>query len=217
MNPIQAGFGRLFHTFKEIRKYRQLLIFLMAFLFYNDGIGSIIKLATIYGTEIGIEQSDLIGALIMVQFVGIPFAFAFGWLAQRIGAKNSIYIALIVYTFISIGGYFMSQGWHFWLLGIGVASVQGGSQALSRSLYSSMVPRSQSSEFFGFFSVSSKFAGIMGPLLFAIVSQLAGSSRLSIVSLLVFFVGGMFMLSKVDIEEGQRVAREVDAKFEQMG
>ena len=214
MNPLQAGFGRLRRTITKIRQYRDLLIFLIAFLFYNDGIGTIIKMATIYGTEIGIGQTDLIGALVLTQFAGIPFAFAFGWLANVIGVKRSIYLALIIYTFISIAGYFMSEAWHFWGLAFAVATVQGGSQGLSRSVYSSMVPRSQSSEFFAFFSVSAKFAGILGPILFAVISQLAGSSRLSIVALLVFFVGGIMILSQVDIEEGQRVAQEEDAKFQ---
>ena len=214
MNPLQAGFGRLRRTITKIRQYRQLLIFLIAFLFYNDGIGTIIKMATIYGTEIGIGQTDLIGALVLTQFAGIPFAFAFGWLANVIGVKRSIYLALIIYTFISIAGYFMSEAWHFWGLAFAVATVQGGSQGLSRSVYSSMVPRSQSSEFFAFFSVSAKFAGILGPILFAVISQLAGSSRLSIVALLVFFVGGIMILSQVDIEEGQRVAQEEDGNFQ---
>jgi UMF1 family MFS transporter len=213
-NPVTAGFARLRHTFGEIRQYRQLLLFLIAFLLYNDGIGTIIKMATVYGTEIGIGQTDLIGALVLTQFAGVPFSFAFGWLAKRIGAKNGIYLSLIVYTLISIGGYFMAEAWHFWALALAVATVQGGSQGLSRSLYGSMVPRSQSSEFFGFFSVSSKFAGILGPFLFAVVAQLAGSSRLSIVSLLVFFIGGMLILTKVDIAEGQRVARLEDRQFE---
>jgi UMF1 family MFS transporter len=212
-NPIQAGFGRLVETFREIRQYRQLLIFLIAFWLYNDGIGTIIKMATIYGTEIGIGQTDLIGALILTQFAGIPFAFAFGGLARRIRAKPSIYLALAVYTLISIAGYFLSQAWQFWALAFAVATVQGGSQALSRSLYGSMIPRAQSSEFFGFFSVSSKFAGILGPFLFALVGQLTGSSRLSIVSLIVFFIGGALILTRVDVEEGQRVARLEDAKF----
>ena len=214
IHPILAAFARLRRTFSKIRQYRQLLIFLIAFLFYNDGIGTIIKMATIYGTEIGIGQSDLIGALVLTQFAGIPFTFAFGWLANAIGVKRSIYLALIIYTFISIGGYFMSEAWQFWGLAFAVATVQGGSQGLSRSLYSSMVPASQSAEFFGFLSVSAKFAGILGPLLFALVSQFMGSSRFSIVALLVFFIGGIMILSQVDIEEGQRVAREEDAKFQ---
>ncbi|MFQ5593303.1 MAG: MFS transporter [Anaerolineae bacterium] len=213
LNPITAGFRRLRETFDEIRQYRQLLIFLIAYWLYNDGIGTIIKMATIYGTEIGIGQTDLIGALILTQFAGIPFAFAFGGLARRIGAKPSIYLALAVYTLISIAGYFLSQAWQFWALAFAVATVQGGSQALSRSLYSSMIPRAQSSEFFGFFSVSAKFAGILGPFLFAVVGQLTGSSRLSIISLIIFFIGGALILTRVDVDEGQRVARLEDAKY----
>ncbi|RME51756.1 MAG: MFS transporter, partial [Caldilineae bacterium] len=214
INPVTAGFQRLSKTFHEIQRYRQLLIFLFAFWVYNDGIGTIIKMATIYGAEIGIGQLDLIGTLLMTQFVGIPFSFAFGWLAKRWGTKRSIYLGLAVYTLISIGGYFMSAGWHFWLLGFMVGTVQGGSQALSRSLYGAMTPKARTAEFFGFYGMSSKFAGIVGPLLFAVVGQIAGSSRLSIVSIIIFFVVGGLLLSRVDEEEGIRVAKAEDAAAE---
>lgn len=207
-NPIVAGFSRLGITFRELTKYRELLKFLVAFWLYSDGIGTIIKMATIYGAEIGIGQLDLIGTLLMVQFVGIPFSFAFGWLAKKIGTKQSIYLSLLVYTLISIGGYFMSTAIHFWMLGFAVAIVQGGSQALSRSLFGRMVPKSKSAEFFGFFSVSAKFAGIAGPFLFAVVGAYMGSSRLSIVSLIIFFLLGAILLSRVDEKEGIRVADE---------
>ncbi len=209
--PLRASFRRLRETFREIRQYRDLFKFLIAFWFYNDGIGTIIKMATIYGTEIGIGQSSLIGALLLVQFVGIPFTFAFGTLAGRIGTRNGLYLALGIYALISVFGYFLSSAWHFWVLALAVGMVQGGAQALSRSLYATMVPRAKSSEFFGFFSVFAKFAGIAGPLLFGLVGQLTGTSRLGILALVVFFLGGMVMLSLVDIEEGRRVARREDA------
>jgi UMF1 family MFS transporter len=207
LNSIQVSFRRLASTFRDIRRYRDLFTFLVAFWFYNDGIGTIIKMATIYGAEIGIGQTTLIGTLLMVQFVGIPFAFFFGWLAKRIGTKPSIYISLLVYTGISIIGYFMSQEWHFWALGFAVATVQGGSQALSRGLFGRLAPKSKSAEFFGFFSVSEKFAGIMGPFLFGLVGQFMGNSRLAIISLIVFFVVGAALLSRVNVEEGIRVAQ----------
>ncbi len=210
-NPFTAGFKRLAVTFKEIKKYKELFKFLVAFWLFNDGIGTIIKMATIYGKEIGIGQTDLIGALLMVQFVGIPFSFAFGWLAKRIGTKRSIYISLSVYFLISIGGYFMESAIHFWILGFAVALVQGGSQALSRSLYGRMVPKAQSAEFFSFFSVSGKLAGMFGPLVFGLVSQVMGNSRLGIVSLVIFFIAGGLLLTRVDEEEGIRVAEEADA------
>lgn len=207
-NPVLVSFTRLGQTFREITLYRELFIFLVAFWFYNDGIGTIIKMATIYGAEIGIGQSTLIGTLLLVQFVGIPFAFLFGWLARKIGTKQSIYLSLLVYTAIAIGGYFLQKEWQFWALGIAVATVQGGSQALSRSLFSRLVPRSKSAEFFGFFSVSEKFAGIVGPFIFAVVGQLMGSSRLSIISLIFFFIVGAVLLSRVNEAEGVRIAEQ---------
>ena len=216
-SPVRAGFGQLRRTFSEVRQYRHLFVFLLAFWLYADGIGTIIKMATVYGATIGIGQQDLIGALVLVQFLGIPFAFAFGSLSDRIGAKRGIFVGLFVYAGVSVGGYFISEDWHFWVLAAVVATVQGGTQALSRSLYSTLVPASKSSEFFSFYSVSSKFAGIFGPLLFSVIGSLTGSSRLSIVSLLVFFVGGMVLLWFVDVEEGRRVARDAQAALDSDG
>ena len=210
-NPIKAGFHRLGETFKEIRKYGDLFKFLVAFWLYNDGIGTIIKMATIYGDEIGIDSTSLIIVLLIVQFVGIPFSFAFGWLAKKIGTKKSIYLALGVYALISIGGYFMSNATHFLILGFAVAMVQGGAQALSRSLYGRMVPKAQSAEFFSFFSVSGKFAGMFGPLVFGLVSQLFQNSRLGIISLIIFFISGGLLLTRVDEEKGIMIAQEADA------
>jgi UMF1 family MFS transporter len=213
VNVLRAGFGRLGRTFRQITRYKQVLIFLVAFWIYNDGIGTIIRMATAYGDEIGIGLTDMTIALIITQFVGIPFSFGFGWLARRLGTKRSILLALAVYTIISIAGFFMQTATHFYILAFMVGTVQGGSQALSRSLYGSMIPKSQSAEFFGFFSTSSKFAGILGPLLFGIVSQLAGGSRLSIVSLIIFFIVGGLILTRVNVEEGIHVAQQEDAEL----
>ncbi len=210
VHPISHGFSRLKATFRDIRQYKQLVLFLLAFWIYNDGIGTIIKMATAYGSEIGIQMTDLIIALIITQFVGFPFALLFGKLAKKIGTKRSILLSLFVYTLICIAGYFMQTALHFYILAFAVGMVQGGSQALSRSLYGAMVPRHKSAEFFGFFSTSSKFAGIAGPLLFGVVSQIAGHSRLSIVALIIFFIVGGYILTKVDVDEGIRVAREAE-------
>jgi UMF1 family MFS transporter len=209
-NPVSAGFRRLHNTFRDLRQYRQLLVFLFAFWIYNDGIGTIIKLATIYGAEIGIGINTLIGTLLMTQFVGIPFSFGFGWLAKRVGNKPCIYIGLIVYTLISICGYFISTAWQFWVLGFMVGTVQGGTQALSRSLYGSMLPRAKTAEFFGFYGMSSKFAGIFGPLVFSIVTQISGTGRVGIIFLAIFFLIGAILLSKVDVKQGIRRATEED-------
>ncbi|HHX63780.1 MAG TPA: MFS transporter [Chloroflexi bacterium] len=211
INPVRAGFARLRNTLGEVRRYRELWKFLIAFWLYSDGIGTIIKMATIYGAEIGIGTADLAGALLLTQVVGVPLTFAFGSLARRLGTKRSIFLALGVYTLISIAGYFMSQAWHFWVLAGMVGTVQGGSQALSRSLFGAMTPKARSGEFYGFFDISSKFAGIAGPLLFGLTATIAGTSRWSIVSLVVFFVAGALLLSRVNETEGIAVARAADA------
>jgi UMF1 family MFS transporter len=208
---VAAGFQRLLRTFRQITRYKQLLVFLVAFWIYNDGIGTIIKMATAYGDEIGIGLTDMIIALIITQFVGIPFSFGFGRLARRLGTKFSILLGLAVYVLISIAGFFMQTALHFYILAFMVGMVQGGTQALSRSLYGTMVPKSQSAEFFGFFSTSSKFAGILGPLVFGLVSQAAGASRLSILAIVGFFIIGGIVLFFVDEDEGRRVALEEDA------
>ncbi|NPV77737.1 MAG: MFS transporter [Anaerolineae bacterium] len=205
-NPLQASFKRLGETFKEIRHYRDLSLFLITFWVYTNGIGTIITMATIYGAEIGIGQTTLIGTLLMVQFLAAPFALLFGWLSKRIGAKRSIYLSLSIYSVIAVAGYFMSKEWHFWALGAAVATVQGGSQALSRSLMGKMMPKSKSAEFYGFFSVFEKFSNIAGPFLFGVVSMLTGHSRLSIVSLILFFLAGIFLLTRVNVERGIQVA-----------
>lgn len=206
IKPIQASISRLASTFKEIRKYKELTKFIGAFWLYNNGIGTIIFMATIYGTELGFSSTTTIGTLLMVQFVAIPFAFLFGWLAKKIGTKRSILLSIFIYTLIAIGGYFLYKEIHFWLLGFAVATVQGGSQALSRSLCGRMMPKSKSAEFFSFFSVSEKIAGTVGPLLFGVVSRIMGGSRLSIVSLIIFFALGGLLLWQVKEKDGIAIA-----------
>jgi MFS transporter, UMF1 family len=210
-SPIRVAFHRLRETFRELRGFRQAFLMLLAFLIYNDGIGTIIKMATIYGSELGIDQTSMILAILVVQFVGIPFTFLFGMLAGRVGAKRSIFVGLLVYTGISILGYYMTTATHFMILAGLVGMVQGGTQALSRSLFASMVPPHKSGEFFGFFAVFEKFAGIAGPAIFAMTIALTGSSRNAILSVIGFFVVGAILLAMVDVEEGRRVAREAEA------
>jgi UMF1 family MFS transporter len=209
-NPVRVAFVRLAETFQELRSYRNAFLLLLAFLIYNDGIQTIIKMATAYGTEIGIGQSALIGAILLVQFVGIPCSFLFGMLAQRIGAKHALFLGLLAYTVISVLGYFMKTALHFYVLAGLVGTVQGGTQALSRSLFASMIPRHKSGEFFGFFSVFEKFAGIFGPLIFAGTIAMTGSSRNAILSVIVFFALGALLLWPVNVDEGQRAARAAD-------
>jgi UMF1 family MFS transporter len=206
-NPVAAAFVRVWETFHELRGYRQAFLMLVAFMLYNDGIQTIIRMAAIYGAEIGINQNAQIEAFVMVQFVGIPCSFAFGALADRIGAKTSIFLALAVYTAISGLAYFMDSAWEFFVLAFLVGMVQGGSQALSRSLFARMIPKHKSSEYFGFFSVFEKFAGIGGPALFALSVDIFGSSRTAVASVILFFIAGGLVLARVNVAEGEAHAR----------
>jgi UMF1 family MFS transporter len=209
--PVGAALAetlrRLSGTFRTLRARRDAALMLLAFLVYNDGIGTIIRMATAYGTEIGIGRGALIGAILLVQLVGIPCTFLFGALAGRIGAKRAILAGLAVYTLVSLVGFAMRTAAHFFVLALLVGLVQGGTQALSRSLFASLVPREQSGELFGFFSVTEKLAGILGPALFAATVAATGSSRNAILSVVAFFAVGALLLTRVDVERGQRAAR----------
>ena len=210
-NAFLTGVQRLSETFHELRRYRNAFILLLAFLLYNDGIQTMIRMATIYGTGIGLPESAMITALLLTQFIGVPCAFAFGAIAQRIGARTAVFAGLAVYVLITILGYFMTTAVHFFALAILVGMVQGGTQALSRSLFASMIPRHKSSEFFAFFSVFERYAGVLGPAIFAFVVERSGSGRSAILAVAVFFVVGAAILAFVDVAEGRRAARAAEA------
>jgi UMF1 family MFS transporter len=212
-NVLAVGFRRFFKALKDIAKFRDLFWFLLTFFVYANGIGTIITMAVAFGTDLGFGTMILIGTLLMVQFVAAPFSILFGKLSKKLGIKKSITLSLLVYTLVAIFGYFMTEEWHFLLLGFGVAMVQGGSQALSRSLVGQLMPKSKTAEFYGFFSVSEKFNTVVGPFVMALITQLTGDGRWGIVSLVIFFVMGIIMLRGVDIDRGIKQARAEDAKM----
>ena len=210
-NPLVSGAHRLVETFHELRRYKQAFLLLTAFLLYNDGIQTIIRMATTYGAEINIDENAMILALLITQFIGVPFAFLFGHIAGRTGAKPAVFGGLAVYAVITVLGYFMKNATHFLALAILVGMVQGGTQALSRSLFASMIPRHKSSEFFAFFGVFERYAGILGPALFAWVVERSGTSRNAILSVIAFFVIGAIILAFVDVDAGRRAARAAES------
>jgi UMF1 family MFS transporter len=205
-HAVRESARRVMETFRELRTYRNAFLMLVAFLLYNDGIQTMIRMAAIYGAEVGIDSNAQIAAFVIVQFVGVPCSFAFGAVADRIGAKPAILISVAVYTGISILGYFMTTEWQFFALAFLVGTVQGGSQALSRSLFARMIPKHKSSEYFGFFSVFEKFAGVAGPAVFAASVTLFGNSRAAVLSIIVFFILGAVVLARVDVAEGEAQA-----------
>jgi UMF1 family MFS transporter len=208
VNGVQATLTQLRTTLTTLRRYKHASLFLLAFLLYNDGISTIIRMAVVYGIEIGIPQRALLTAILLVQFVGLPCAFLFGAIAAKIGTKAAIFLTLAVYSAVSIVSYYMQTALHFYMVAILVGMVQGGSQALSRSLFASMIPRTRSAEFFALFGVCEKFAGLLGPAIFTVMVTASGSSRQAILSVLLFFVLGGILLARVDVVAGQRDASE---------
>ena len=204
---VPAVLATLAGTVRELRKHRPAFLMLIAFLIYSDGIGTVIRMATIYGAEIGIGRGSMITALLVTQVVGVPFTFLFGALGERLGAKRAIFLGLGAYCAITVLVFFMRTPAHFFALAFLVGTVQGGTQALSRSLFSSLIPRNRSGEFFGFFSIADKFAGILGPAVFAATAALTGTSRSAVAAVAIFFVLGGAILAFVDVDAGRRSVR----------
>ena len=203
---IGIAFSRLARTFSEVRRYRNAFILFIAMLLYQDGIQTVIRMASIYGAEVGVDQNAQIAAFVMVQFVGIPCSFLFGMLGTRFGTKRCIFAAIGVYILATSLAYFMTTATEFFLLAFLVATVLGGSQALSRALFSRMVPHDRTSEFFGFYAVSERFATVFGPILFGLSVAITGSSRSALLAIIGLFLAGAFVLSLVDEREGERAA-----------
>lgn len=209
-NPLAVAVTRLKETFRELKHFKQAFLLLVAFLIYNDGIQTIYRMATIIGTAKDFAAETMIAAIALVQFVGIPFAILFGQLASRFGAKRMVLGGIVVYCGITVFGYAMETEGQFIALAVLVGMVQGGCQALSRSLFASMIPAHKSAEFFALFAVGEKFAGIFGPAIFGISIALTGSSQSAILSILVFFAIGGLLLTRVDVEAGRAAAKRAD-------
>lgn len=207
---LMAGFVRLAETFRGLRRFREASLFLAAFLVYSDGINTIVRLGTLYGTELGISTGALVLAVLLVQVVAAPCSLAFGALATRIGVQTAIQWALAAYVVIALVGYTLHGPLGFFLLAGLIGTVQGGSQALSRSLFASLVPRHKAAEFFGFFGVFEKLGSVVGPALFAAALGTTGSARQALLGLVVFFLVGAWLLSRVDVAAGRRAAREAE-------
>jgi len=205
-----AGMRQLAATFHQIRKLRQVMLFLAAYWLYIDGVGTIARMAIDYGLALGFKDSDLILALLITQFVAFPAAIVYGHLGTRFGAKRAVGAGIAVYVAATIWGHYMHSVAEFYGLAIVIGLIQGGVQSLSRSLYAHIIPASRAAEFFGFYNMLGKFAAILGPLLMGFAAIATGSSRAAILAVVVLFAAGAIVLMFVDENEGARVARELE-------
>ena len=195
---VKDGFGAVSKTLRSLKQLKNTAIFLVAYWCYIDGVDTIIRMATDYGTALGFSSSSLIVALLITQFVAFPSALLYNIFGHKVGIKKALLIAIIGYIVIACFGFFMTSEIHFYILAVCIGLFQGGIQALSRSYFSRLIPEGESSQFYGFFNMLGKFAAIIGPLLLGIVTLITGEQRYGILSLILLFVLGGVLLSRVD-------------------
>ncbi len=208
---VALGWRQLVETFHKLSQLRVVGMFLLAYWFYIDGVDTIVKMAVDYGMTLGFSSSTLMTALLMVQFIAFPAALAYNWIASKIGTKQAVMSAVVAYGVITLLGYFMQKESDFYILAVLVALFQGGVQALSRSLYGRIIPERHAAEFYGFYNMLGKFAAVLGPVLMGTVTLMTGSGRIGILSILILFIIGGVLLSRVDFEKGEELAKAYNA------
>jgi len=216
LQTIKSGFKQLKNTFNEIRHLKVVFTFLIAYWLYIDGVDTTVRMAADFGITLGFDSTTIMGALVLVQFIAFFATLFYVKFAEKIGIKNAIYFAIAAYMVIIFSGYFVTEGWHFYIIAGMIGCFQGGIQTLSRSLYARIIPENKSAQYFGFFNMWGKFAAVIGPLLMGSVTLILNntiddhvlSARIGLQSIMILFILGALVLSRVDISEGEKVAKE---------
>ncbi|MCH7321447.1 MFS transporter [Solibacillus sp. MA9] len=212
-NPVGNSFKRLGQTFMQIKDYKIVFTFLIAYFLYIDGVDTIIKMVVPYATSVlGADSLDtfmLLGILLVIQIVAFPFALLYGSLAKKYSTRAMIIVGILTYLVSCIAAFFISEMWHIFVLGVLIGSAQGGVQALSRSYYGKIIPKERSNEFFGFYNIFGKFAAIIGPFLMALTTTLTGAAKYSILSIIPLFILGLlvFLMLPKDATSRPQTAR----------
>ena len=204
---LRGALREIRDNLREVGSHRTVLLFLLAYWLYIDGVDTIVRMAVDYGLAVGFEASDLLAALLLTQIVGFPAALAFGWIGDRLGPKSGILIALGVYTLVVVWAWGMQQRWEFYGLAVMIGLVQGGIQSLSRSLYARLIPAHRAGVFYGVYNMLGKFAAVIGPLLVGLVGVATGSSRAGILAILLLFIGGAVVLRRVRVPGAAEVTK----------
>ncbi len=216
LKRIRRGFQQLRITYHELRQLKMTLLFLVGYWLYIDGVNTVYKMAIFFANRVlELPKESLINALLLTQFVSFPGALFFGWLGKRIGSKLGILIGLLVYTLAVFYAWrWLDSAAGFYKLAIAIGLVQGGVQGLSRSLFARLIPKSKTTEFFGFFSIAGKFATVLGPLMMAAIPLLFAHSdvRDSILVLIILFTAGGYILLKINVKNGMQAARDIESK-----
>lgn len=203
------GLQQVKRTLGEISRYKMLMIFLIGFLIFNDGVMTVISQASVFAkNKFQMDDAALVPVFLMIQFVALPGAVFLGWVANKIGQKNALHICLSIWVLVLISGFLIQEVWQFWVMAAVTALVMGGTQSISRTIMGLMTPESRTGEFFGFFNLSGKAFSMLGPIMFTEILKRTGSPNWAILSLLVFFVVGWAIIAPLNIARGQRDARE---------
>ena len=216
LQTIKSGFKQLKNTFNEIRHLKVVFTFLIAYWLYIDGVDTTVRMAADFGITLGFDSTTIMGALVLVQFIAFFATLFYVKFADKIGIKNAIYFAIAAYMVIIFSGYFVTEAWHFYIIAGMIGCFQGGIQTLSRSLYARIIPENKSAQFFGFFNMWGKFAAVIGPLLMGSVTLILSntiddqvlSARIGLQSIMILFILGALVFSKVNISEGEKIAKE---------
>ena len=216
LQTIKSGFKQLKNTFNEIRHLKVVFTFLIAYWLYIDGVDTTVRMAADFGITLGFDSTTIMGALVLVQFIAFFATLFYVKFADKIGIKNAIYFAIAAYMVIIFSGYFVTEAWHFYIIAGMIGCFQGGIQTLSRSLYARIIPENKSAQFFGFFNMWGKFAAVIGPLLMGSVTLILSniiddqilSARIGLQSIMILFILGALVLSKVNVSEGEKIAKE---------